>query len=42
MLEEDGTEVDDEEYFQVSGIHCFANMEMKIEKSRFYFSYLNS
>ena len=41
VLEEDGTEVDDEEYFQVSGIHCFANMEMEIEKSRLYFSYLN-
>ena len=41
VLEEDGTEVDDEEYFQVSGIHCFAKMEMEIEKSRLYFSYLN-
>ena len=41
VLEEDGTEVDDEEYFQVSGILCYANMEMEIAKSRLYFSYLN-
>ena len=42
VLEEDGTEVDDEEYFQVSGIHCYANMEIEIAKSRLCFSYLNS